>query len=616
MCGIAGILSTNKSLVNQYSLKKMADTLAHRGPDGEGFFINENGNVGFAHRRLSIIDLSKAAAQPMHYMQRYTIVYNGEIYNYRELKSTLKQAGYYFSSESDTEVILAAYDYYKDECVDYFDGMFAFAIWDELEQQLFCARDLFGEKPFYYFVQNDAMAFASEMKALWSVGIDKTMDEGMMANYLALGFVENANDKSQTFFKNIFSLPPAHTGLFSLATNQFEFKRYYDIDKEANIETTEKEAIEKIHWLLETSVNRRLRSDVPIGSSLSGGIDSSTIAYFISQQNNKQSFKTFSAIFPGFEKDESKFIQELSTHLQFENNSISPSSNDFLNDFEKIAYHQEEPLSSMSIFVQYKVYEIAAANNIKVLLDGQGADEIFAGYTKYIHWYIQELISHYKFSESSKQRKLFHKNGVDIKWGFKNLLATYLPSHASLALEKKAYNAVIDNNFISSNLMNCIKGKESNSIYKPTVSKLNDVLYHNCMEFGLEELLRYADRNSMANGVEVRLPFLNRDLVEFVFSLPSSFKINNGFTKNILRKTMQDKIPNKILWNSIKVGFEPPQKSWMEDTSVQDLIHEAKKKLVNENIVNPTILERLIQPAGAHEENNLDWRVLSLAQAL
>ena len=346
MCGIAGILSKNKTLVNVQSLKTMADTLAHRGPDGEGFFINPKGNVGLAHRRLSIIDLSNNAAQPMHYLQRYTIVYNGEIYNYKELKNTLQQKGYSFTNESDTEVILAAFDLYKEDCVQYFDGMFAFAIWDEETQKLFCARDIFGEKPFYYFTQNDAIVFASEMKALWAIGIDKNADEGMMAAYLSIGQVQNPRNKSQTFFKNIFALPAAHTITFSAENNEYTIERYFDIDKQAQENITENEAIEKINELLQTSINRRLRSDVPVGTSLSGGIDSSTIAYIISQQNGNKNFKTFSAVFPGFEKDESNFIDELSTQLNFENYKVTPTASEFVNDFEKITYHQEEPFSS------------------------------------------------------------------------------------------------------------------------------------------------------------------------------------------------------------------------------------------------------------------------------
>jgi asparagine synthase (glutamine-hydrolysing) len=614
MCGIAGIVSLNKSLVNEQSLKKMADSIAHRGPDGEGYFINPNGTVGFVHRRLSIIDLSAAAAQPMHYLQRYTIVYNGEIYNYKELKITLQKAGYSFNNESDTEVILAAYDLYKEDCVQNFDGMFAFAIWDEVEQNIFCARDIFGEKPFYFFRQNDAVYFASEMKALWAIGIDKTPDDNMMAEYLGIGQVQNPKNKAQTFYKNIFSLPAAHCVSFKVGQSSFELKRYFDVDKENQIDISENNAIDKIESLLTESIQKRLRSDVPVGSSLSGGIDSSTIAYFISKQNDVKSFKTFSAVFPNFEKDESQFIQELCKSLQFENKTVTPTAADFIANFEKCAYQQEEPFTSASIFAQYKVYELAAANKIKVLLDGQGADEIFGGYGKYINWYLQDVLKNKGWASFKKESAFFEKQGLSKTPNYKNFLAAYLPSYTAALLTDNAKNKIQKNKFINADFLVNVQAKTF--VYKPTVTKLNDILYHNTMELGLEELLRFADRNSMANGVEVRLPFLNKELVQFIFSLPTVLKMQAGFTKYIFRKTMQDKLPNKVLWNPIKIGFEPPQKSWMENETVMDMIQEAKKKLVEHKILNKNVLTQKIIASDANDGQSTDWRILSLAQVI
>ena len=617
MCGIAGIISTQKEIIHNRSLKTMSDSLSHRGPDGEGLWINKENTAGLSHRRLAIIDLSAAAAQPMHYLNRYSIVYNGEIYNYKELKSDLQKAGYHFTTQSDTEVILASYDFYKDACVKYFDGMFSFAIWDDQLKNLFCARDIFGEKPFYYFLYNNVFAFASEMKSLWAVGVEKSADEKMMVNYLALGQVQNAADKSQTFYKHIFALPPAHTGVLSLSTMHFTLSRYRDIDKQNCIEISEGEAVKKLENLLQNSVARRLRSDVAVGSSLSGGLDSSTIAYFIQQKVHKKSdFKTFSAVFPGFNKDESVFINELCNNFTLTNLTVTPNAEGLLKDFEKLCYHQEEPFQSSSIYAQYKVYELAAANNIKVVLDGQGADETLSGYTKYLHWYLQELSAKGKYIEVKKQKDLLQKAGIPFKWDFKNILAAYLPSHTALALEKREYNKIINSKVIHSRLLQKIKGREWQGIYKPMVTKLNDILYSNTMQHGLEELLRYADRNSMAHGTEVRLPFLNFELVNFIFSLPSSYKIKDGFTKYILRKTMMDKIPDKILWNTNKIGFETPQKSWMENSQIQEMIFSSKEQLVKDNILNASVLKNSIEPKHAHEAENMDWRFLNLAKIL
>jgi asparagine synthase (glutamine-hydrolysing) len=619
MCGIAGIISLNKSLVNKRSLKAMSDTLAHRGPDGEGFWINENNNVGLSHRRLAIIDLTAAAAQPMHYLNRYSIVYNGEIYNYKEIRSDLQKTGYHFNTESDTEVILAAFDLYKTDCVKYFDGMFSFAIWDEVTQTLFCARDIFGEKPFYYFIDKDVFVFASEMKALWAVGINKNIDEKMMVNYLAIGQVQNASNKSHTFYKNIFSLSSAHTGLLSLNEMHFTLNKFRDINKENCIKISEKDATDKLEFLLKKSVSYRLRSDVAVGSSLSGGIDSSTIAYLIQQENLKNKhagFKTFSAVFPGFDNDESVFIKELSEQFHLQNFTVTPSAEGLINDFDKLCYHQEEPFSSSSIYAQYKVYELAAKNNVKVLLDGQGADETVAGYTKYLNWYLQELTGHAKFNLAKKERLHFKKNNIDFKWNLKNKIAAYLPAHAAMALEKREYNKIINSNDINIELLASIKGNEWQGISKPVVTKLNDILYHNTMQHGLEELLRYADRNSMAHGTEVRLPFLNFELVSFIFSLPSYFKIKDGFTKSILRKTMEHKLPDNILWNTKKIGFETPQKNWMENKHLEEKIINAKEKLVKEKILNPIALNNKVNPKHTHEAENMDWRYLNLSAFL
>ena len=618
MCGIAGIISPQKKIIHTKVLKTMSDSLSHRGPDGEGIWINSDNTAGLSHRRLAIIDLSDAAAQPMHYLSRYTIVYNGEIYNYIELKTELQKAGYHFTTQSDTEIILAAYDFYKDECVRYFDGMFSFAIWDDKLNELFCARDIFGEKPFYYFLENNLFAFGSEMKALWAAGVTKSADEKMMVNYLALGQVQNAANKSQTFYKYIFSLPPAYTGLLSLSTMQFTLNRYRDINKETSIKISEKEATQKLAFLLENSIERRLRSDVAIGTSLSGGIDSSTIAYLISQKSDpqKNSFKTFSAVFPGFNKDESLFINELCNSFTLNNYKVIPTSEGFLKDFEKLCYHQEEPFPSSSIYAQYKVYELASANNIKVLLDGQGADEILGGYSKYLHWYLQELSAKGKYIEVKKQKDFLQKGGSLFSWNYKNILAAYLPAQTALALEKREYKKIIHSQFIHSQLLQKIKGREWQGIYKPVVTKLNDILYSNTMQHGLEELLRFADRNSMAHGTEVRLPFLNFDLVKFIFSLPSEYKIKDGFTKYILRKTMTGKIPDKILWNTNKIGFETPQKSWMENSQIQEMIISGKEQLVKDNILNASVLKNSIEPKHAHEAENLDWRFLNLAKIL
>lgn len=616
MSGIAGIISPDSFFLNIPVLKNMADALAHRGPDGEGYWINKRKNAGLAHRRLAILDTSSAAAQPMHYSHRYTIVYNGEVYNYIELRKELKKAGYHFTSNSDTEVILAAYDCYKEKCVQYFDGMFAFAIWDEHEQSLFAVRDRFGEKPFYYFSEKDLFVFGSEMKALWAAGITRQTEGKMLLNYLTLGYVQNPADKAQTFYKDIFSLPPAHYLRYSAAKDELIIEEYWNIDKQAQIKISEEEAIEKLDKLLGNSVFKRLRSDVPVGATLSGGLDSSCITYYLKQQlrNASSQYKTFSAVFPGYETDESKYIEQVANHFSLESYCTAPSAVQMIDEFEKLAWHQEEPFPTASVYPQYKAYELAKQHHIKVLLDGQGANEILAGYHKYVHWYIQEMVSRYKFSGSKTEIQKLQKNNINFRWNVKNIMAAFLPSHASIALEKKEYLRIIHHGEVSKSLLSCLKGREWEGIHKPVVTKLNDILYFSTMQHGLQEVLRYTDRSSMAHGREVRLPFLNAELVQFIFSLPSRYKISNGHTKSIFRKMLDDKLPQNIVWRTHKYAYEPPQKQWMENPVMKDYIYEAKSKLIKADILKPHVLHKKTKSPHAYDADSFDWRYICAAQ--
>ena len=622
MCGIAGIISPDTASVSREQLKKMANALSHRGPDGDGHWINNAGNIGLAHTRLAILDLSLDGVQPMHYLKRYTIVYNGEIYNYLELKEILYKKGYRFTSETDTEVILAAYDFWREDCLEQFDGMFAFAIIDTKENTVFAARDRFGEKPFYYVVNKHFFVFASEMKALWTIGIHKKLDDKMLLNYLALGHVQNANNLEQTFFENIFSLAPGHFLHLEIDTLKYQLHSYWDIDEDATIAISTENAIEKFNELFSQSIKRRLRSDVSVGTSLSGGLDSSSILE--GMQNTGGDIKTFSAIFSGFEKDESLYINKVvdyfgnsnATKTTIKKHFVQPSALGLIKDFETLCYHQEEPFQSSSIYAQFKVFELAKLNDVKVLLDGQGADETLAGYNKYIHWYLQQLISKTRFKSAHKQKSLLRQNGQQFKWGLKNYFAAYFPAHASIRLEHIDYMKSINQQDICKDFISGLQGREWEGMRKPTITKLNDILYFNTSTMGLQELLRYADRNSMAHGTEVRLPFLSHELVEFIFSLPASFKIHDGWTKLLLRKAMDKKLPDDIVWRKDKVGYEPPQMQWMQNEVMIDYIQEAKRALVKKGILQQAVLNKKIIAKAAHADNNYDWRYLCAAQLL
>ena len=586
----------------------MTDALAHRGPDAEGHWMNSTTALG--NRRLAIIDLSNVANQPMHSLQRYTIIHNGEIYNYIELKEELQKKGYSFISKTDTEVIVAAYDCWKEECVDHFDGMFAFAVWDEKEKNLFVARDRFGEKPFFYFLDNEQFVFASEMKALWAAGIERKVNLKLLFNYLTIGYVDNPNIPEETFFENISKLPAASFLKFSTSSFQLSISNYWDIDVEnENKKINDAEAIEQFGFLLQRSVQRRLRSDVAIGTSLSGGLDSSSIiATLHSFTSQNLPLTAFTSVFPGFEKDESVFAKLVADKFQLQHFTTTPDAATLHTDLEKLFYYQEEPFSSGSIYAQYKVYELAKQKGIKVLLDGQGADETLAGYHKYYKWYWQELFRKRKLI-SSNELIAAKELGITEKFGWRNRVAALFPEFATLFLERHYLLNALRHEDLTKDFTQ-LQSKEAYYI-TPEIFSLNGVLYFNTCMHGLEELLRYADRNSMAHGREVRLPFLDHELVEFIFSLPSNFKIRSGWTKWLLRETMKNKLPNEIVWRRDKTGFEPPQEQWIQNEKITELIRDAKKILVDEKILKPDVIEKKIEARPANEADNYDWRYLS-----
>ena len=613
MCGIAGIVSVNTSEVHKERLKIMTNVIAHRGPDGEGNWISENGNVGLGHRRLSIIDLSHEADQPMHYLNRYSIVFNGEIYNYIELKEILHTQGYTFSTSSDTEVLMAMYDRDKEDCLKYLDGMFSFAIYDHKQNQIFAARDRFGEKPFYYsYEKGKHFIFGSEMKCLWAAGIDKVVNNKMLYNYLDKDFLVNPNDDKETFFTGCKNLPHGHYLILSVDNLSLTKKKYYDINlRVQNISITADEAQEKFRKLFYTSVSRRMRSDVPVGSSLSGGLDSSLVVCVIDElrKNTSQVQNTFSAVFPGFSKDERKYMDYVISRTNVSPHFITPDYEGMINNIDSIAWHQEEPFGTSSIYAQYCVMRLAKENNVTVLLDGQGADEFLAGYHYYYAPFFNELKRRYpqKYSEEHNAYEALHKDNninalfkKDLKYYVRSGVPTLIdPLKKGLSFYKQKTNPFFSADFYSEHRGHTFsKAVEFND--------LNKSLHQSILQGSMQTLLRYADRNSMAQSREVRLPFLYHELVEFVFSLPPYFKIHKGWTKWIMRQSFDKLLPPEINRRKDKIGYEPPQKNWMENKEVKEKIHVSKEVLFKKNIISKREYDRKITADGVLE-NNKSW---------
>lgn len=601
MCGIAGIYISERIQSLQILIKAMADTLVHRGPDGEGYYMNEKGNLALGHRRLSIIDLSENGSQPMHYAERYVITYNGQIYNYIELKQNLLAKGYNFKSTSDTEVLLALYADKKEKCLDDLDGMFAFAIYDKVEQTLFCARDRFGEKPFYYHHhQGKQFVFASEMKAIFKAGVQKKLNNTMLYNFLAWNYVSNPLDREETFYDGIVKLPPTSYLIVDKNLTIKKFK-YWDLDyKNQNSGISTPEAIETIKSLFNESVSLRLRSDVTVGSCLSGGLDSSAIVSTIKKLYPENKLKVFSAKFKNFEKDESQYIDQVVSHTHTEPYAVNPGFNSFLQNLDKILYHQEEPFLSASITAQFEVMNCAQQNQVKVLLDGQGSDEIFGGYDYLMRAYFQELYIKDKTKFESEWDEFTQRGGITVERDIKFKLQTLLQDNYKQLEKFKGFQSPSNRNDFNSNFYSEYK---SYSYQHSIRSKpnLNYMLYESTTGDAMEQILRYADRNAMANSVEIRLPFLSHKLAEFVFTLPYNIKIQEGWSKYILRKSIENILPKEIVWRKEKVGFEAPQSEWLENTQAKELITEAKQELVKHNILDKKVLENT---------SNCNWNYL------
>jgi asparagine synthase (glutamine-hydrolysing) len=587
MCGIAGVFSLDGSKVNLQALRDMTGAVRHRGPDGDGHWISRDGDVGLGHRRLAILDLSERGAQPMHYLGRYTVTLNGEIYNYIELREELIRKGHTFVSESDTEVLLAAYSEYGVSVLDRLDGMFAFAIWDEQESTLFCARDRFGEKPFFYhYVPSKSFAFASEIKSLFAFGAPRFINNRMLFNYLAYDVIENPRGKSETFFEGISKLEAANYVLVD-RRGAVTKRRYWGVP-EINVDQriSFEDACERFRELFTQSVKRRLRSDVPVGTSLSGGLDSSSVLCTISNllNGNGHGQKTFSARFHNSALDEGEYMRLAAEAAGAMQHFAWPDERTLLDNIDEVFYHQEEPFGGASILAQWEVMKLAKRENVTVLLDGQGADETLGGYVHYFRTLFLELYSkdRSRFREERREYEDLHKRRFVSDARFR-LEATRpgllrLMGNARRRFSRPSYVHHLHPDFAAEYRTEPPPFENHND--------LNETLRYSTQGYGLEKLLRFADRNSMAFSREVRLPFLNHELVEFLFTLPPSYKISGGWTKRILRYAMEPILPAPITWRVEKLGFEPPQEQWLKNPEARKLIEGCNRDLIERRVLS------------------------------
>jgi asparagine synthase (glutamine-hydrolysing) len=579
MCGITGLWYFDGQKVDPGTLGRISKTIVHRGPDNYHYWISDEAEIGFGHQRLSILDLSEKADQPMKYLGRYVITFNGEVYNYLEIKETLIKRGYSFHSTTDTEVVLAAYAEYGEKCLDHFNGMFAFAIYDLQEKTLFCARDRFGEKPFFYaYVRDKYFIFGSEIKVILEYLPQYQLEEELFFLFYVYQLHENPNNKKQTFFRDIHKLEASHCMKIDSQGN-IRLRKYWEIQlgKEASSDDF-RQAVGTFQDMLADSVSKRLRSDVPVGTSLSGGLDSSTIMHLILSQKDKQlaGFKSFTARFNS-NRDEGKYINILAQKYNFRSYQKVVTEYSLINDMNKILWHQEQPFSSASPVAQWEVMKLANHNSMKVLLDGQGADEVLAGYLHYFRPYLAEIAMRNFALFFKEYRNYLSVHGAQ---GIINL--TYF-SELLIPQMRQVMGKIRRHATVPAHMKDM--GPDFLRKYKTydppfyNFSNLNEALHYSTFTYGLEKLLTFADRNAMAFSVEVRLPFLDHKMVEYLFSLPADYKIHNGWTKYIQRMAFDTIIPEEITWRSEKVGFETPQDVWLQNPFLQQEIVNAKKNL-------------------------------------
>ncbi len=636
MCGINGILTANAELKNKIITAN--SLIKHRGPDDEGYVIinktehtasqfsgsesieavrnkyplfpKSNNNfpeVILAHRRLSIIDLSEKGHCPMSDIEeKIWITYNGEIYNYIELREELKQYGYIFRTNSDTEVIINAYLQWGFECLNKFNGMWAFAIWDNRNETLFLARDRFGIKPLYYSFNNEYFAFSSEIKPLvlynsTNIGLNKDK----IPFYLIFGNRLNVND---TYLNGINSLQASH--YLICKNNKCNLKKYYEINNQDN-QLNEEQLKVKIADLLVDSIRLRFRSDVPVGSCLSGGFDSTSIVS-LSSGIGKNSIETFSAVWNEKDCDESYYIDIVNSKYNCVSNKIIPGEEEFESVFNKLCYYQEIPTEGPGLYPQWFVMS-KAKEKVKVLLDGQGGDEVFGGYFQ-SGAYLRGIIKDRKFSKLITEPEIFlkflKKNGVH---SFSSWLFPGFYGYLTRSKLSSKYG------ILNKDLYDTIEKSSLKYDYNPTEkfgNYLGNLSYHLINNVTVPSLLHYEDRSSMAHSIESRVPFLDYRLVELGINLKSIHLSNKGISRPLYRKALTKYLPEEIVKRKDKLGFPTPFSAWTKGllkNFILDNLHSGSNDL--SDYVDKSILESNLKNHfnGIKDYSWEIWRLLSLS---
>ena len=620
MCGVIGGWIPNATV--QPDFQAGLKTLAHRGPNDSGLecWATVGGVVVLGHTRLSIIDLSAAGHQPMQSRcGRYAIVYNGEIYNYKELRRELQQLGQNFISDSDTEVLLASWIIWGRDCLSRLRGMFAFVVFDKVSKQMTCVRDAFGIKPFFYRHDEDGFIFASEVQALFALKSTKRQLNYQRAyDYLVANRYDNS---AETFINGIFQLLPGHLISFDLDnTSVCEQKRWWWPSIDERRDLSFKEASEQLREMFLDNIRLHLRSDVSIGAALSGGLDSSAVVCAMRHVEPEIPIHTFSYVARGSDADEESWADLVNGHVNAIPHKIVVNPEELAADIDDMIKTQGEPFGTTSIYAQYRVFRLARENGITVTLDGQGADELLAGYIGYPGPTLQSYIDRGEFNEALKFLNSWSKwPGRTMTYGAKALIGEMIPtSLRSLALKSIGRDPAPT--WVQPRIF-----KERGVVFSAVDSfeetagsngrRLMAVLRKSQTGQGLNALLRHGDRNSMRWSIESRVPFLTTEIAQFLLSLPEHYLVSRGGeTKYIFRAAMRGIVPEAILDRRDKVGFATPEKTWLSQLGnrVFDWLDAADELPFLDAVKCRSEVNSLIQ--GDRPFNYRAWRLINFCR--
>ncbi len=572
MCGINGFNFVNKELI-----KKMNNSIKHRGPDAEGVFSKQGVSLG--HRRLAIIDLNKRGNQPMmyeHNKNKAVIVFNGEIYNFKELKEELKKRGYKFKTKTDTEVVLASYMEWGEECVKRFNGMWAFCIYNPKEKILFLSRDRLGQKPLYYFYDGKKFIFSSEIKGILQHKIKYSLDKEGIDLYFSLGFIP----APKTIYSEINKLEAGHNIFFNLKTKEFQKKRYFYPPRYSPI-NNKRYVVKKGKELLRDATNIRLIADVPVGAFLSGGVDSSSIVSEITNILGKKNLTTYSM---GFEKgyDETEYIKIITKNLKVNNHHSYFTKKELNNTLKSIFYYFDEPLSDPSMFPTFLLSKFAR-KSLTVALSGDGGDEMFGGYPRYKIAAQIEILRKIPVTLRKLSLLIIPKTKIlsKIREGLKLSL---LPKEVLYSKAREnVYKPRSYINFVEEKFKECLKLSKGNLI---EAIRLMDILYLTLPD----NYLAKVDRASMAHSLEVRSPFLDYRFLEFASKIPTKWKVSIFNEKILLKGIVKNLIPKKIIKRK-KQGFTPPIERWLIEKEGKEKLKEILKKLEKKKIIDDAWIE-------------------------